>query len=85
MNRKQHIGNSVYVEFCGGAHWYTVKLTTQSGHAADPTNAIVLEPHVYKDLVEFVDHMKEIQRKLLLHAMEKKLTELERLIGKETA
>jgi len=50
---KTYLGDGVYADFDG----YALVLTTEDG--VRETNRIVLEPHVYQSLVEFVDHLRE--------------------------
>jgi len=54
MNLKRYIGDSVYVDFDG---WNLV-LTTENDDGP-PSNLIVLEPEVYKQLVQYVESLKE--------------------------
>lgn len=46
---KQYLGDSVYVEYDG----FSLILTTENG--LGPSNTIILEPDVYKNLVKFVE------------------------------
>ena len=50
---KVYLGDGCYVEFDG----YGLVLTTENG--ISETNRIVLEPEVYRALVEFVAHLKD--------------------------
>ena len=47
-NKKEYIGDGVYVLFDG----YGLRLTTENG--VETTNTIYLEPSVYRSLAEFV-------------------------------
>ena len=49
---KQYLGDAVYVNFDG----YALTLTTEDGISI--SNAIVLEPEVYRALVEYVDRLR---------------------------
>lgn len=55
MNTKQYLGDSVYVNFDGGA----LELTTENGHPSDPSNVIILELEVYESLVKYVNNLKQ--------------------------
>lgn len=50
---KVYLGDSVYFDFDG----YDIMLTTENGYGA--TNTIVLEPVVYRNLVEAVTRLQE--------------------------
>ena len=51
---KAYLGDSVYVEFDG----YDFVLTTENGLGA--SNRIVLEPVVYRNLVQFKENLEKI-------------------------
>jgi hypothetical protein len=55
MNKKQYLGDSVYVLFDGYGLW----LTTENGLPTDPSNEIFLEPEVYASLLIFVKRIEE--------------------------
>jgi hypothetical protein len=57
MNNKIYIGDSVYVDFDG----YNLILTTENGLANDPSNTIILEPHVWRNLTEYVERNLKIR------------------------
>lgn len=50
---KHYLGDGVYIQFDG----YGFVLTTENG--VEVTNTIVLEPHVYMNLVEYVKRSLE--------------------------
>lgn len=51
-NKKAYIGDSVYVEYDERAG--IVTLTTENGLPEDPSNTIMLEPEVAKQLFNFI-------------------------------
>lgn len=52
---KEYIGDGVYVDFNG----YALTLTTENG--IEVTNRIVLEPEVYRALVQYVERLESSQ------------------------
>jgi hypothetical protein len=53
---KIYIGDSVYVDDSDGR----LTLTTENGYPDDPRNRIVLEPEVYRALVNYVERHREL-------------------------
>lgn len=49
MKKKEYLGDSVYVEI---NEFNQIVLTTENGYG--PTNTIILEPEVFRALVEYV-------------------------------
>ena len=49
---KYYLGDSVYAELSG----YTIILTTENGVPFDPSNKIVIEPDVLKELFRYATH-----------------------------
>jgi hypothetical protein len=47
--RKVYLGDGVYVEFDG----FSLVLTTEDG--INTTNSIVIEPHVFANLIAYID------------------------------
>lgn len=54
--RKDYLGDSVYVEWLG----YAVVLTTQNGLPTDPSNTIELDGYGLEALERFVKRMKAL-------------------------
>ena len=46
---KHYIGDSVYADTDG----FGILLTTENGHASDPSNSVYLEPAVLTDLFKY--------------------------------
>jgi hypothetical protein len=53
--KPDYIGDSVYVWYDG----YHIWLETRNGLPTDPSNQIALEPNVFRNLVEYVERLKE--------------------------
>jgi hypothetical protein len=54
MNNKCYLGDGCYVDFDG----YALVLTTEDGISVQ--NRVVLEPEVYRALLEYVDRLKAV-------------------------
>lgn len=54
MRDKRYLGDSVYVVYDG----YHIVLTTENGLPTDPSNKILLEPHLLKLLNKYFEDMR---------------------------
>lgn len=55
---KKYLGDNVYADFDG----YSLVLTTDNGFPDDPRNRIVLDPHIFVELLRFDKNLqKELQ------------------------
>lgn len=54
MNKKQYLGDSVYVDFDG----FAIVLTTENGQEGDPSNRIDMEPEVVQALRAYIERLR---------------------------
>jgi len=59
LDEKVYLGDAVYAEFDG----YSICLTTENGITT--TNIVVLEPEVFKALLNYNDNLKAFVKKML--------------------